>query len=635
MPSVSVIIRAHDEERHLPRLLEQIRRQNGEPAEIVVVDSGSRDRTVTIAEEGADKVVHIEPERFTFGSSLNHGCRAAGGDVLAIVSAHTYPSSNNWLPNLMAPFEDPGVAMVYGRQLPFEGTRVGEARDFATTYGPHSRVLIDEPFGNNANAAVRRELWERHHFDESLTGLEDIEWARWAQREGHSVWYAANAAIVHIHEESLAEVYQRHWREGAAHAELFPHARGEWDTVLLEGLVELIRDVRFGRTTGRRARELLAAPAFRAAATVGFFRGGIKRERQRATAARGSVAASSPPHRAVVVSGPGLHELVESEANPPEPDEVTIRVAYVGVCATDVEVAEGRQAYYRDERARFPIVPGHEYSGVVEQAGSPEHESLVGARVVGECALGCGACAHCARGMPSRCPDRRETGVLNKDGAYATRVTVPAAAVHRLPDGLPLLHASLVEPTAVVLKALRKARRVRGARAAVVGAGPIGHLAGQLLRKLGADVLVVDPDERRLALFSGMAFSTTAEVSRRSLAGVQTVIEATGADGVVDAIADSIDPGAQLIVLGRPQEDGQLLALGGANGARVEAVGSLASDSRDWPEAIRLLGSGDPDLGWLTGNVAPLDEYEAAWDGLREHRVLKTILAVDGLLAKE
>lgn len=636
MPSVSVIIRARNEDRYLGHLLERIREQNGPSAEIVVVDSGSTDRTIDIAERGADQLVHIAPGEFTFGRSLNYGCAAASGEIFAIASAHTYPSSNNWLLNLTAPFEDPKVAMVYGRQLPHETTRVGEARDFAVTYPAQSRVLIDEPFGNNANSAVRASLWREHHFDEALTGLEDIEWARWAQRREYTVWYAANAAIVHIHDESLRQVYKRYQREGRAHGGLFPHARGDWSSFLLEGAVDAVRDVRFARSVAAPARDVMLAPLFRASATLGFYRGGLARERLRSAAARAAISNGRPSGRAVIVSGPGRHELAPREPAAPRPGEVVVRVAYVGVCATDVEVAEGTQAYYREERARFPIVPGHEYSGVVESVGSDDLRDWIGARVVGECVIGCATCTACLEDAPTRCASRLETGVLNKDGAYASHVTVPDRALHRLPDGLPLLTSALVEPTAVVLKALRKSRRpLRGANAAVVGAGPIGHIAAQLLRRFGADVLVIDRNEARLWPFAGMAYSTATEISKRALARVDTVVEATGDERVLQEIAATAEPDAQVIAIGVPGEDGARIPLQTENGGPTAAVASLASDHEDWTHAIRLLSTGDPDLSWLLDHVAPLESYGEAWDDVRNQRRLKTVLRVNSELASE
>src|SRR5207247_10059814 len=126
---------------------------------------------------------------------------------------------------------------------------------------------------------------------------------------------------------------------------------------------------------------------------------------------------------------------------------------------------------------------------------------------------------------------------LGKDGAYATQVSVPARAVHRVPAGLPLVTAALVEPTAVVLKALRKVPDLAGRSVAVVGAGPIGHITAQVLRRLGAEALVVDRDEERLTPFRGLAFSTADSVSERALAGFGTIIEATGSRQAMEDVA--------------------------------------------------------------------------------------------------
>ena len=112
---VSVIIRCLNEECHLPKLLDSIARQTMK-AEVIVVDSGSTDKTVEIARSRAARVIHIKPEDFSFGRALNFGARNTSGDVLVMASAHTYPVHDNWLELLTKPFEDSTVALVYGSQ---------------------------------------------------------------------------------------------------------------------------------------------------------------------------------------------------------------------------------------------------------------------------------------------------------------------------------------------------------------------------------------------------------------------------------------------------------------------------------------------------------------------------------------
>jgi threonine dehydrogenase-like Zn-dependent dehydrogenase len=255
----------------------------------------------------------------------------------------------------------------------------------------------------------------------------------------------------------------------------------------------------------------------------------------------------------------------------------------------------------------------------------------VGARVVGECILGCGACDACRQGGPTTCEGRREVGVLRKDGAYATQVAMPVEALHAVPPGLPLLYASLAEPLAVINKALRKAPHLRGRRCAVVGAGPIGHLSALVLRDRGADALVIDLDEGRPEPLRKMDFSTAAEITAEALSDREVVIEATGSEAALKALAVA-PSGSIVLAVGRPGADGATPPAAPANGG-ARFVGTLGSDPVDWPAAIELLESGRLSIHMLAQHVADLEEYDAAWEAVRDRSRLKTILRVDEALA--
>ncbi|HEY2982036.1 MAG TPA: glycosyltransferase family A protein, partial [Anaerolineales bacterium] len=177
----SVIIRAYNEEKHLGRLLEGISHQSVKDVELILVDSGSTDRTVSIAESFGVRVVHIRPGEFTFGRSLNLGVRAATRELVVIASAHVYPVYPDWLECLLRPFEDEAVALVYGKQRGGETAKFSEQQVFHQWYPDGDVPRQPSPFCNNANAAIRRSLWEAHPYDEALTGLEDLDWAKWAQ----------------------------------------------------------------------------------------------------------------------------------------------------------------------------------------------------------------------------------------------------------------------------------------------------------------------------------------------------------------------------------------------------------------------------------------------------------------------
>lgn len=212
----SIVIRAYNEAKHIGKLLVGLSNQSLMPHEVILVDSGSTDQTVAIAREFGVTVISIDKRSFTFGRALNLGCAAATGDVLVFVSAHVYPKHRNWLADLIAPFSEPKVVLSYGKQRGNELNHYSEHQIFAKWF-PNDSVLPQRSyFCNNANTAVRRGEWERRPYDETLTGLEDLDWAKKAQAEGGWIAYAAQAEIVHVHEESWATVRNRYRREALA-----------------------------------------------------------------------------------------------------------------------------------------------------------------------------------------------------------------------------------------------------------------------------------------------------------------------------------------------------------------------------------------------------------------------------------
>ncbi|MCI0479888.1 glycosyltransferase family 2 protein, partial [Candidatus Uhrbacteria bacterium] len=170
-PAISVIVRSFNEEEHIGRLLSGLLAQTLRPKEIILVDSGSTDATVAIAERYPVTIVHLPPDEFSFGRSLNEGCARARGAILAIASAHVYPVYPDWLTQLTAPFEDPKIGLTYGKQRGDGATRFSEQRVFARWFPESSNGVQESPFCNNANAALRRSLWARHPYDEDLPGL--------------------------------------------------------------------------------------------------------------------------------------------------------------------------------------------------------------------------------------------------------------------------------------------------------------------------------------------------------------------------------------------------------------------------------------------------------------------------------
>jgi rhamnosyltransferase len=221
----SIVIRAFNEEKHLPRLLEGIRWQTVRDADVILVDSGSRDATVQVAQSFGARVVSITPQEFTFGRALNLGMASARADRVVIVSAHCYPVYPDWLEQLLKPLDDSQVAISYGKQRGGETNPYSEQQFFRKYFPDISQPRQGQPYSHNANAAIRRSLWEQQPYNENLTGLEDLSWSSWVMSQGYAIAYTAEAEVMHLHAESPAQVYRRYQREAIAMKQILPESR--------------------------------------------------------------------------------------------------------------------------------------------------------------------------------------------------------------------------------------------------------------------------------------------------------------------------------------------------------------------------------------------------------------------------
>ena len=220
----SIIIRAYNEAAHLPRLLEGIIQQTVKDVEVILVDSGSTDATASIAASFGAQIAKISSYEFTFGSSLNLGIQIAKHELIVIASAHIYPVYPDWLECLLRPFDEKRVAVVYGKQRGTSTSKFSEHQIFQQWFPEADVTRQPSPFCNNANAAIRRSLWEQHPYDETLTGLEDVAWAKWAQSRGWVVAYAAKAETIHAHNETPRGILNRYRREGMTFKRIFPES---------------------------------------------------------------------------------------------------------------------------------------------------------------------------------------------------------------------------------------------------------------------------------------------------------------------------------------------------------------------------------------------------------------------------
>lgn len=271
---ISIVLRVLNEEKHLDALLRGIHVQRVDmPVEVVIVDSGSTDRTLEIARAHNCRIETIRKEDFTFGRSLNVGCRAARGDWLVFVSGHCIPADENWLAQLVAPLFAGEASYSYGRQVGGEGTKFSERQLFAKYFPADAALAQGGFFCNNANAALARNVWEQFGFDEELTGLEDMELAKRLVSSGRKVAYVPTSTVFHLHEETWRQVKRRYEREAFALRKIMPEIHVDLLDVSRYLVSSVWYDLVSAPQWSSRFSRFFEIVAFRAMQYWGTFRG--------------------------------------------------------------------------------------------------------------------------------------------------------------------------------------------------------------------------------------------------------------------------------------------------------------------------------------------------------------------------
>jgi rhamnosyltransferase len=212
-PQASVIVRAKDRAHTIERALKSLRRQTVAP-EIVVVDSGSRDGTVSVAGRYCDKLIEIPAESFTYGRALNLGAQAASAPIHFALSSHCFARSEDWIERALMHYDRDDVAGTCGYGgLPPDGVEPGVVyQDLG--------LLSRHPFWGFTNHASswRADVWKRFPFDDEVAGAEDKEWSWRVLEAGYVIALdpGLDVGTSHRFEEGLITYYRRHRRDSSA-----------------------------------------------------------------------------------------------------------------------------------------------------------------------------------------------------------------------------------------------------------------------------------------------------------------------------------------------------------------------------------------------------------------------------------
>jgi 2-desacetyl-2-hydroxyethyl bacteriochlorophyllide A dehydrogenase len=244
--------------------------------------------------------------------------------------------------------------------------------------------------------------------------------------------------------------------------------------------------------------------------------------------------------KAARLFGPNDLRIVDVPIPELRPYDVLCKVVRAGVCGTDYAIYTGEFSFVKSGGVKFPMTPGHEWSGVVERTGSHVINLRPGDRVVGDTGVACGSCNECLLGRYYACAQSQSVGTVNAwDGAFAEYIVMPERHLFRLPERVSWDNGAMVEPAATALFALMRAEVQIGDTVLVHGTGPIGIMAARLAKAMGAPRVIITGRKEfklKVALAFGVdaAVNTTtrpwAEAVREHAApyGVDKVIEASG-----------------------------------------------------------------------------------------------------------
>ena len=315
-------------------------------------------------------------------------------------------------------------------------------------------------------------------------------------------------------------------------------------------------------------------------------------------------------------------------------DEVLIRVAYSGICGTDIHILHDQFAYYP------PVILGHEFSGEVVAVGENVTAYTVGDLVVGEPHnLACGKCYLCRNGHIQNCKDKRSIG-WGIDGCFTTYLVMPEKLLHKIPQGLSLKDAAMAEPTAIVAhQLLERARITPGDNVVIMGVGPIALLAAQMARVAGAGKIILCgctgdiPYRLQVAkqlgcydLFIDVLTQNAPQIIAQEMEnGADIVVEASGAASAIQTAIKVLKKWGTLCAIGMTAKEKIEVPWNEAMMKVLDVQFNMSSSYNGWDIALKLLASGKVKVSPMIG-VRPLTEWQEAFADLEAGKAMKLLL---------
>jgi len=326
--------------------------------------------------------------------------------------------------------------------------------------------------------------------------------------------------------------------------------------------------------------------------------------------------------KTVIRKGPKKVSVVERNMPEPGDGEVVVKVAYTGICGSDIH------RFIEDNTKWDKLVLGHEFSGTIHSIGADVADMVAGDKVTAAPLVPCHECAFCARGEFSLCEGYTFVG-SRIDGSFAEYVKVPAANIVLLGDGFPLEKGAFIEPVTVCLHPILRLGNLLGKTVAVTGLGAIGLLAVQIFKAMGAkNIIASDIVAEKLSLALEMGATRTVNVAAESLedvldslGGADVVFESSGSNPAkLSAVKIAKGRGTVLLVGTSPRDitfEASLFER--ITRKELNIVGSWMNYSAPWPgseweTAVWMIKEGLINTDLLTTHRYGIDEFQKGLD---------------------
>jgi rhamnosyltransferase len=278
---LSIIMRTKNADWVVEQALRALHSQTVRDYELVVIDSGSTDRTLDIVRGYSPILIEIPASAYLPGAVLNQAIAQSTGEILVFQNSDVVPLSSHALERLIAVFDEPNVVASFARQTPRPEAASWVRRDYAVSFPAQGDAPAWMPL-SLAFAAMRRSMWKCHPFHTAAFGSEDIEWGVWARNQGYSVRYVPECVVMHSHNYTVREAFGRRFIEGEADA-FIHHDKVSLPQLAMRIVGSTARDMAY-HTKVRDWKGLFEAPVRRTAFHLGYYQGHRHGERRQSGA---------------------------------------------------------------------------------------------------------------------------------------------------------------------------------------------------------------------------------------------------------------------------------------------------------------------------------------------------------------